>query len=76
MGENMKKKKLRFLSITFVILLFINGIGRTEQVPMVSATAAAVLDLASGQVLYNKHMHLRRPPASITKILTTIIALE
>ena len=76
MGENMKKKKLRFLSITFVILLFFNGIGRTEQLPMVSATAAAVLDLASGQVLYNKHMHLRRPPASITKILTTIIALE
>ncbi len=72
----MKKKKLRFLSIIFLILLFFNGIGRTEQLPMVSATAAAVLDLASGQVLYNKHMHLRRPPASITKILTTIIALE
>lgn len=44
--------------------------------PDVSARAAVVVEYPSGRVLYNKAMHDRLPPASTTKILTTILALE
>jgi serine-type D-Ala-D-Ala carboxypeptidase (penicillin-binding protein 5/6) len=41
----------------------------------VGLTAVAV-DEASGTVLYNQHAHRPLPPASLTKILTAILALE
>lgn len=42
----------------------------------ISARTAAVVDVNTGQVLYDKHMHIKSFPASLTKVLTTIIALE
>lgn len=44
--------------------------------PTVTADAAVLMDATTGEVLYDKNMHQRRPPASTTKILTAIIALE
>ncbi len=44
--------------------------------PEISARAAIVVEYPSGRVLYNKSMHDRLAPASTTKILTTILALE
>lgn len=44
--------------------------------PAVGADAAVVLDEASGSVLYEKSAHLRIAPASLTKIMTALIALE
>lgn len=41
-----------------------------------SADAAVLMDARTGQVLLAKNPHKRRPPASTTKILTGIIALE
>ena len=41
-----------------------------------SASAAVLMDAASGQVLYGRNAHQRRAPASTTKILTAIVALE
>lgn len=38
--------------------------------------AAIVMDVATGQVLYEKNAYETKYPASITKILTTLIALE
>jgi D-alanyl-D-alanine carboxypeptidase (penicillin-binding protein 5/6) len=46
------------------------------QPPQVSAASAVVVDEASGEVLYAKDAHLPRPPASLTKIATLILALE
>ena len=42
----------------------------------VSAQAAIVMDADTGVVLYDKDIHTSYYPASITKILTTLIALE
>jgi D-alanyl-D-alanine carboxypeptidase len=42
----------------------------------VSASAAAVIDEASGALLFGKDAHDRRAPASLTKIATAVIALE
>lgn len=44
--------------------------------PEVGAVSAVVVDELSGAVLYSKNAHLERAPASITKIVTAIVALE
>ncbi|PTQ51627.1 MAG: D-alanyl-D-alanine carboxypeptidase [Brockia lithotrophica] len=44
--------------------------------PEVSAKAAVLLDAASGRVLYAREPHARLPMASLTKIMTAIVALE
>lgn len=44
--------------------------------PPLSARAAILLDAKTGQVLFNKNMHSRQAPASTTKILTAILAIE
>ncbi len=44
--------------------------------PEISAEAAIVVDDASMEVLYEKAGHERRPPASVTKIATAIVAVE
>lgn len=44
--------------------------------PDLVANAAIVMDASTGQILYEKNAHEKKYPASITKIITTIIALE
>jgi len=41
-----------------------------------TADAAVLIDASSGQVLYEKQADKKRAPASTTKIMTTILALE
>jgi D-alanyl-D-alanine carboxypeptidase len=48
----------------------------TEPPPNVTARGIAVLDEASGALLYQRDPFLRAAPASIAKIVTTIVALE
>src|SRR5579864_5842586 len=48
----------------------------TDPVPIVTAPHVAVLDEASGSLLYSRDPFAREAPASITKIVTTIVALE
>jgi D-alanyl-D-alanine carboxypeptidase (penicillin-binding protein 5/6) len=42
----------------------------------ITAEAAILMDLDTGQVLYDKHMHKRSYPASTTKIMTGLLAVE
>ncbi len=44
--------------------------------PIIEASAALLMDVDSGIVLYKKNPHLRLPMASLTKIMTAIIILE
>jgi D-alanyl-D-alanine carboxypeptidase len=44
--------------------------------PPITAHAAVVLDAETGRVLYGLDEHRRRSPASTTKIMTAILALE
>ncbi|WP_157834921.1 D-alanyl-D-alanine carboxypeptidase family protein [Desulfofalx alkaliphila] len=44
--------------------------------PEITADAAVLIDANTGQVLFDKNMHQRRPPASTTKIMTALLALE
>ena len=45
-------------------------------VPEAPYRAALVIDRDSGQVLFAKDEHLRWPPASMTKMMTLLIAME
>ncbi len=47
-----------------------------DQGPELSAEAAVLIDISSATVLYGKNEHQKRPPASLTKIMTAILALE
>ena len=44
--------------------------------PDLVSNAAIVMDAATGQILYEKNAYDKKYPASITKILTTILALD
>jgi D-alanyl-D-alanine carboxypeptidase (penicillin-binding protein 5/6) len=44
--------------------------------PNLTAASALVMDLDSGRVLYEKEPYLSLPPASTTKIMTAVVALE
>lgn len=46
------------------------------QGPVVSAQSAVVMEASTGTVLYEKDAHDQLYPASITKIMTTLVALE
>lgn len=53
-----------------------NDIEDWPQGPVVSAQSAVVMEAETGAVLYEKNSHDPLYPASITKILTTLVALE
>lgn len=40
------------------------------------SSSAVLLDASSGQVLYEKNSHARRSPASVTKLMTLVVAWE
>lgn len=42
----------------------------------ISATAAVLMERASGKVLYEKHPDEKRAPASITKVMTLLLTME
>lgn len=57
-----------------------NGMGRygaeAKSAVNVSAESAVVMDVQSGTILYEKNMDKKEYPASITKIMTALVALE
>lgn len=44
--------------------------------PYISADSAIVIEASTGRVIYEKNADVQRPPASITKMLTSILCLE
>lgn len=68
---------MRYVVIILCLLLssfFYPKVGRAE--PGVSADNAVLMEQSSGRVLFNKAAHDKQPIASITKIMTAIIAVE
>lgn len=71
-------KKFRFLSL-FLILAFvlpcIPSAAALED-PAPACTAALLVDDTYGEILYEMNTHEKRYPASITKVMTSMLALE
>ncbi len=47
-----------------------------EDAPAIEGTSAILMDAKSGEILYEKNAYEKRDPASVTKILTCLVALE
>lgn len=69
------KKILGIFWIIAVILVSFPRIVHAEEIDL-KAKAAILIDAETGQVLYEKNAHQQRYPASITKIMTTYLAVE
>lgn len=50
--------------------------GEAQPVVNISAPAAILIEAGTGQVLFEKNSHDRRPPASVTKIMTMLLTME
>ncbi|MEI3604697.1 D-alanyl-D-alanine carboxypeptidase family protein [Pseudogracilibacillus sp. SE30717A] len=65
-------------TILFFILFFFlfPPIGQSVEELSVSANNAVLIEASSGRILFEKEAHEKRPIASITKVMTAIIAIE
>jgi D-alanyl-D-alanine carboxypeptidase (penicillin-binding protein 5/6) len=62
--------------ILIVIMLIISPSVALADAPKVTASAALLLDIETGQIYFAKNHMIRHEPASLTKIMTAVIALE
>lgn len=69
----MKLIKVLITSIIF-ILLITASVYAVE--PEITATSAAIIDCTDGKILYSKNMEEKLYPASLTNVLTAILAVE
>lgn len=77
--KNVKKVRALFL----VLALLSACMGRIEEHQVkgkeklkVSAESAIIMDVQSGSILYKKNIDKKQYPASITKIMTALLAIE
>lgn len=70
-------KKERILSLFFIFVLFLQLMPFTYAKGFdVEAKAALLVDVGSGEILYEKNIHEQNYPASITKVMTALLVLE
>nr|MBP9500065.1 D-alanyl-D-alanine carboxypeptidase [Acetoanaerobium sp.] len=73
------KTKLCFVYGIITILffnLFISSSFASPIEPDISAEAAILIEIDSGEILYEKNANAPMYPASTTKIMTALLALE
>lgn len=61
--------------LTAADLSYVEGAQQAKE-PYLGAASAILIDNETGTVLYARNEHVRRAPASTTKILTAILAIE
>jgi D-alanyl-D-alanine carboxypeptidase (penicillin-binding protein 5/6) len=71
----MAKKALFCLLLLFFVTAPAMVLGAPRE-PEVSAKSAVLIEASTGKILYAKGANDRRPPASTTKMMTLIVALE
>lgn len=74
----MPKNALRLFVVCFFLTCFLVGNSIPAKAANIetSAESAILIDAVSGKVLYEKEAHKELPPASVTKIMTLIVAVE
>ena len=78
----MKKWKTRGISLLLALVLITGG--TTAAFPgqsfaenvEIESPAACLMELTTGKILYEKEADRRRSPASVTKIMTTLLIME
>ena len=74
----MNRKRVKFYIYYFLIftLLFVVVSNEGKAAPSVSSQRAILMDQETGRILYEKDAHSQSRIASITKIMTAILAIE
>lgn len=68
---------IKIITLSVIMLFHLTAVNSIyAQEPQIVGEAAVLIDAQSGQVLYEKNADKRMYPASTTKILTAIVALE
>ena len=65
-----------FVAIIFVAMFAASSITFAADVPKISADSAILVEASTGRIICEKNSDAEREPASMTKMLTCIIALE
>ncbi|MBE8954869.1 MAG: D-alanyl-D-alanine carboxypeptidase [Quinella sp. 2Q5] len=66
-----------FFAVTIcAALLMLNAVVQAADEPKISADAAVLVEASTGRILYERNSDARREPASMTKMLTCLLALE
>lgn len=68
------KMCLYFLFLIYFLIIFTGSLH--AELPSIEATAAVLVDSDTGQILFEKNSEIKRPPASLTKVLTAVTAIE
>ncbi|MGL6107397.1 D-alanyl-D-alanine carboxypeptidase family protein [Romboutsia sp.] len=70
----------KMASIVVAILLSIMPINiafaNNNSTINISSKSAILMDVGSGQILYEKNIHEKLPPASVTKVMTMLLVVE
>lgn len=75
------KKKLSILAVVAIALSLFSPVtqateSEAKKKPSISADSGIVMDVQSGTILYEKNMDKKQYPASITKVMTALLAIE
>ena len=68
--------KKRLCSLILIFVLLFASMPVYGQVFDTAAGVAVLMEAASGQILYAKNEDVPRPPASIAKMMTLLLAFE
>jgi len=71
-----KKKKIGISIVVLMLFITTSTVFAAANYPNVTAKSAIVMDAATGKVIYSKAAKERRYPASTTKMMSLIVALE
>lgn len=70
------KKKLVTILLISLLMIFIIKPAVAQTLVDISSSSATLMDAGTGTILFEKNPHEKMEPASITKIMTLIIAFE
>lgn len=74
--KNNCNKKIMCLAIS-AVLLFISSFTYSSGIEFdLDAKSAILIDAGTGKILYEKNIDQKLPPASVTKIMTMLLAME
>lgn len=80
LARDVKQIVRKYIAILLVLILslglFPNQAAAEGEMPTVVSESAVLMDAQTGQILYEKSMHEKLYPASITKILTALLGIE
>lgn len=64
---------LILISFSFIVLCNVKA---SDEIPNIASPSALLMDLNTGKILYEKNIDNKMYPASLTKVMTAILALE